>query len=454
MAKSFKFQSNLDKINAPKNLITKNGYYYNWDVDNYFPYKLIDLYNKVPQHAGLLNTEIQLAQGSELIIEGNVVEYETFYKTYCKESLSDVVNSIMSDYLFYNGFSIKINYNENKSLGYLSSIPFGGVRVGTNVDEDDRPTHYYYSRDWRNNRLKENRVKGYASYKANYPDKEKELCELYNYSNFGVDKSSYYPTPSYFSAMYSIILYEQLDNYNISTVLDGFHLSMFLQINDTERNELSDEEYEQLCNQFNKNKGASNAGKTIIMRNADVTSIPLNNQITDDIFEGLKTSISQAINQAHSITSPVIASLAGGGSLASNADEIKVAYQTFYNKQIKPKQTIVLKEINNLLKELGWSFSISIKEINLLEGIEDTLKQPTASINPVGETLSEEGTNTSNLNSTLTNLSGRQMQGMLRIVNKYKKQTLTRSQAVLLLRSSFGLSDEDIDLFLDEEDTE
>jgi hypothetical protein len=46
------------------------------------------------------------------------------------------------------------------------------------------------------------------------------------------------------------------------------------------------------------------------------------------------------------------------------------------------------------------------------------------------------------------------MQGMLRIVNKYKKQTLTRSQAVLLLRSSFGLSDEDIDLFLDEEDTE
>jgi hypothetical protein len=448
--KSVKFQSELNLIKAPRNVVNKTGYYYNWDSDNYFPYKLINLYNRVPQHAGLLNTEIQLGQGTELIIEGNVVEYETFYKTYADVPLSEVVNDIISDYFFYNGFSLKINYNQNKSLGYLSSLPFCGVRVGTNADKYDRPTHYYYSRDWRNYRLKENRIKSYGSYKAIFPDKEKEECLIYNYSNFGVDKSSYYPTPSYFSAIDSIILFEQLSNYNISSVLNGFHPSMFLSVNDTDKQNISDDDYAELCAMFTGDNGTAAAGKTYVTRNIEVKSVQINNQLTDNVFDNLKNSIQTAINQAHSITSPVVASLAGGGSLASNADEIKVAFQTFYNKEIKPKQKIVLNEINNLLKELGWSFSVSIKEINLLEGIEDTLKQPNTSTNPVGETLSEEDSNTSNVNSTLTNLKGRQMQGMLRIVNKYKKQILTRSQAVLLLRSSFGFTDEEIDTLLDD----
>ena len=52
------------------------------------------------------------------------------------------------------------------------------------------------------------------------------------------------------------------------------------------------------------------------------------------------------------------------------------------------------------------------------------------------------------VNDTLKNLTGKQMQGLMRIVRKYMKGELTQEQASVLMASSFGLDEEQIKTML------
>ena len=55
---------------------------------------------------------------------------------------------------------------------------------------------------------------------------------------------------------------------------------------------------------------------------------------------------------------------------------------------------------------------------------------------------------TAESNATLTNLTGRQMQGIQRVVRKFNKDELTYDQAATLLKSGFGFQDQDVDVWL------
>jgi hypothetical protein len=51
-------------------------------------------------------------------------------------------------------------------------------------------------------------------------------------------------------------------------------------------------------------------------------------------------------------------------------------------------------------------------------------------------------------NSTLANLTGRQLQGIQRLVRKYNKEELTYDQAAQMLSSGFGMSEEEVHVWL------
>jgi hypothetical protein len=53
------------------------------------------------------------------------------------------------------------------------------------------------------------------------------------------------------------------------------------------------------------------------------------------------------------------------------------------------------------------------------------------------------GASLSAVNDNLKNMTGRQHQALLRIVNQYQKQRINEAQAILMLKSSFGFSDEE-----------
>lgn len=58
------------------------------------------------------------------------------------------------------------------------------------------------------------------------------------------------------------------------------------------------------------------------------------------------------------------------------------------------------------------------------------------------------------VNDNIKNLTGRQMQGIERIVRKYKKGQLTLKQAELMLKNGFAMTDEEVDAWLEKESVE
>ena len=118
-----------------------------------------------------------------------------------------------------------------------------------------------------------------------------------------------------------------------------------------------------------------------------------------------------------------------------STESLKDAYNVF-NAITEAGRARIQKEINKILK--AGNFGIDSIELQPLAlKFED--KQE-------GEALEGEGVNAEN--QTLTNLSGRQMQGIQRIVRKYNKGELTEAQATDLLKGGFGFDDEAIDNWL------
>ena len=71
----------------------------------------------------------------------------------------------------------------------------------------------------------------------------------------------------------------------------------------------------------------------------------------------------------------------------------------------------------------------------------------------VTSTLPEPGSETEmSVNDNLKKLSGREYQNLMRIIREYTKNKLTREMAKQMLKSGYGLSEEECSAYLGEEE--
>lgn len=85
-------------------------------------------------------------------------------------------------------------------------------------------------------------------------------------------------------------------------------------------------------------------------------------------------------------------------------------------------------------------------EIRSLAGLKS--KNP-VTIGPDGNPIIQESTQ---VNDNIKDLAGRQYQGLKRIVRDFDRGSLTRQQAIMMLKSGFGMTDEQASQFLNEND--
>jgi len=119
-----------------------------------------------------------------------------------------------------------------------------------------------------------------------------------------------------------------------------------------------------------------------------------------------------------------------------STESLKDAYNVF-NAFTQPGRDRISKEINKILKAGSFGIdSIKLTPIKLeVEGVEEP------------EEI-EDGEGMVADNTTLTNLTGRQLQGIQRVVRKYNKGELTEAQASSLLSGGYGFTPEEIDEWL------
>jgi len=146
------------------------------------------------------------------------------------------------------------------------------------------------------------------------------------------------------------------------------------------------------------------------------------------------------------------------------------AYEIFKNTYVNDKQQHLEQTFNRLAKINGATSEISIIPVEpisyelseativsvaprewILEkaGIDVTKYQTEPSAAPVDGTTPQAATSVT-VNDNLKSMTGRQWQQMARIVREFSKGKITRDQAGMMLRSGYGLSDDEVMTMLGE----
>jgi DNA-binding MarR family transcriptional regulator len=316
-----------------------------------------------------------------------------------------------------------------------------------------------------------------------------------------------YPYPEYIGGLPYIECDYEIANFHLNNLKNGFVGSTIVNFfNGTPKPENQRAIESKLKKKFT---GTDNAGKFILIFNdskdKEPTVLNLTPSDMDKQFDLLNKTVQQEIFSAHKITSPMFFGIKTEGQLGGRTEIIE-AWELFQNTYIKYKQNLIEDVFNDLFENKGLGrpikltkttpIGLSITDAQLERVMTDDevreiaglskLKIQTNKTNDAINTLSPlvankvlesmtedeirglvalppkqkevsgdvipdaalEATTDITTNENIKNLTGRQLQNVQRIVRKYDKGELTREQAAMLLKSGYGLSDAEVDLFL------
>jgi hypothetical protein len=139
--------------------------------------------------------------------------------------------------------------------------------------------------------------------------------------------------------------------------------------------------------------------------------------------------------------------------------EIRDAYQIFQNTYVNERQQEHEQTFTKLMnlagiegefkivpvEPLSFEFSEAVMSANMTR---DEIREKLGLQSSVVTDASGVTTQPVQANATLTNLSGRQHQNVMRIVRQFGSGKINKAQASLMLKNGFGFTDADVDTFL------
>lgn len=178
----------------------------------------------------------------------------------------------------------------------------------------------------------------------------------------------YFSFPDYKGGIPYALLEEEISEYLINEVQNGFSPTMVVNFN----NGVPTEEQQQIINSKVLGKLSGSKGKRIVTAFNDnkdtattVEAIPLND--APEHYSYLSEECMRKVMLSHSVTSPLIFGVATSTGFSSNADELKNSVILFDNMVIRPFQEEILEAINMILAENGITLKTYFKTLQPLE---------------------------------------------------------------------------------------
>jgi len=394
--------------------------------DNKFPQHLLYLYNKSSNHNAIVNGKVVYIFGKGY--EGGNVKVnssgETFNKVYKK---------------FAQDGSAELRH-----------IPFQYLRRSK---EDNG---YWYCKEWgRYSSVGKDAPVFIPDFDLN----NKKGVQVFAYNEYrpGADV---YPLPGYFGALNDIETDVEISKYNLSVIKNGMFASKMIVFNNGEPTK---EIKAQIERDFkNKFAGSENSGNFMLVFNQDPAKAPIVQDLSttdlDKLFDQLNKTTQAEIFSGHLVTSPMLFGIMEPGKLGGR-NELQDAYEIFKNTYVNDKQ-IALNEVAELIMPLvgiqpskvvptdpiNLSLNpVDFKDMLPKEWVLEQLEIDPVKYQPNLETVQPQ------VNENLKNLTGRQFQQLERVLRKYRNGKLSKSEAVLLLKNSYGMGDDDIETFLTDE---
>lgn len=337
----------------------------NWvefgDDNDYFQY-LIDRYNNSTTNNSVINSINKLIYGRGL----DATDSNKKPNDYAQMKMlfrPEVLKCVIADYKLLGQGYFQLIYNKAKNaIVRVEHIPAQLLRA-EKCNEKGEITAYYYSDNWKETKkFPPKRIPAFG-----YGDKTLELLCVRDYSV----GQKYYSNVDYIGALAYATLEEEIADYLINDVQNGFSPTSVINFN----NGVPDEEKQSLIASDVKRKlSGSNGAKIVVAFNSDETkkttidSVPLNDAPAH--YQYLSEESRGKILLGHSITSGLLFGIPSANGFSSNADELKNASILFDNLVIRPKQHRVLEALDQILAFNGVTLNLYFKTLQPLEFID------------------------------------------------------------------------------------
>jgi hypothetical protein len=454
----------MDVNQLPTYKIDTSGEFVKWGKDNNFPKELLNSYNNHPEHAAILKGKARYLSGLKIVPSQDLPQVQQFLaKANRFDSWYELRKKCDSDKAIYGGFACQVTTNLIGQPIEFYHLDMGKIRLSADN------CGVWYSEDWT--------AKSYHLKKTYFPFYKDGFigASIYYSKDFTPslnELDGLYPSPDYSSVLLDINTDIEISNFFHSLVKNGFsagHIITFFS------GKLTPEVKEDIKERFQeKHQGTQNAGKVVLSftnpdgKGAEVVNVTPTGLA--DQYEALNKRNQQKIITGHNVPG-VLFKIKTEGTLGDR-NELDLAHELFINEYAKIEQVAFNKFIDKMFKlKTGLDITFEVEQvqpigkelplenqnvINALNARDPNivtnyiiekygLKIEAAEIGlPTATVIQEE----IQVNEHLKNLTGRQRQNLFNIANKLKKGDYTADQALIMIKTGFGLSDADALTFL------
>ena len=407
--------------------------------NNLLPQYFIQLYDNCAIHKAVVTSKVNQIMGDGIVSLNNPMA--TINLINPKENVADVMRKCTLDFMLFGGFALNVIWTKDKkSIAEIYHLDFSRIRSGK-LNDDDEIENYYYSADWK-------QIKKYPP--EEYPtfNQEKGGSQVYYYKSYQ-PSLTYYQIPDWSAGQRAIEIDIESKNFHMNNLRKGMVPSLWINYNNGIPGE---EEQRTLVRALEAQYGGTdNAGQAIISFNESqeqspvITQIPRNDN--DTYYQTLNDDITRSILSAHRVSSAELFGIATAGKLGA-ANEITEHSEYFRKMVIMPFQNCLLPTFNKLVSlKFDTPTIFEIKPLSLFL-VGDVNENPAVVDKPVVPVEAEAQL----INENIKGLKGREYQNLMRIVREYNKEKITRGQAVHMLMSGYGLTEEECNVWLGEEE--
>jgi hypothetical protein len=328
------------------------------DGDQYFQF-LIERYSNSTTNNAIINNVARLIYGKGLsALDANKKpnEYAQMMSLFHKED----VRKMVLDRKMFGQFAIQVHYNDkHDKILKAYHIPVNLLRA-EKCDKDGQITGYYYSDNWDD-------TKKFAPIRFSAFGYGKEKVEILFSKPYSVGMK-YYAYPDYQGAVPYCLLEEEIADYLINEVQNGFSGTKVVNFN----NGVPTDEQQSIISNKVLDKLTGSRGQKVIVafnNNAEskttVEDIPLND--ASELYNSLSEECLRKIMLGHNITSPLLFGVASTNGFSSNAEELKNSSILFDNMVIRPFQEEILDAFDSILAFNGVALKLFFKTLQPLE---------------------------------------------------------------------------------------
>lgn len=350
---------NLSSYNQPIITESKRENWVEYGEDNNYYQFLIDCYTNSTTNNAIINNVSRLLYGrglSALDANRKPNEYAQL-KALIKD---ECLRKLFIDRKMLGQAAIQVHYNDkHDKILKAFHIPVNLLRA-EKCNEKGEIEGYYYSDNWTDTKKFEpKRISAFGT--------SKDKVEILYVQPYSVGMK-YYSHVDYHGALPYTMLEEEISNYLINEVQNGFSGTKVVNFN----NGVPTEEQQDEISRRVLGKLTGSRGQKVIVAFNDnqeskttVDDIPLNDAA--DQYQFLSEECMRKIMLGHTVTSPLIFGIATSTGFSSNADELKNSVVLFDNMVIRPMQDEMLSAIDEILAFNGISLKLYIKTLQPLE---------------------------------------------------------------------------------------